>query len=190
MPLKMLQKKRLPMSSRNLKAVSLFVILPMLLSSCFLTILPFSGGTGKLKLYTYEEYSKKELNNAIQCFYKKHPQYIPPQKYKNTMIHYYSDLSDPESRRVNADTVQVHFYVKTNEGDEILYWTVFTGLQKEWMSKSTKLALVGYKKKSEKLLIYEDFKNERVIKKDINIKIFESEILPKIKENLGKGKCD
>lgn len=186
----MLPKKRLPMRSRNLKGVSLIVILPLLLNSCFLTILPFSGGTGKLKLYTYEDYSKKELNNAIQCFYKKHPQYIPPEKYKNTMIHYYSDLSDPESRRVNADTVQFHFYVKTNEGDEILYWTRLSGLQENWISKPSELALKGYKKNSEKLLIHEDFKNERVIKKDINIKIFESEILPKLQEYLTKSGCD
>jgi hypothetical protein len=106
------------------------------------------------------------------------------------VIHYYSDLSYPESRRVNADTVQFHFYVKTNEGDKILYWTGFAGLEEEWLRKSTELALVGYKKNGGRMNIHEDFKNERAIKKDPYIKLFETEILPKIKEDLGKGKCD
>lgn len=184
------------MRSRNLKGVSLIVILPLLLNSCFLTILPFSGGTGKLKLYTYDEHTKKEFNEAVQCVYKKYPKYTPPVKYKNTMIHYYSNLGSPESRRVNADTVQFHFYVKTNEGDEILFWTGFVGLAENWNTlkyeygASCELALIGYKKNDGILVIHEKFKNQRAIKKDINIKIFESEILPKIQEYLTKGGCD
>jgi hypothetical protein len=146
----------------------------------------FVGGTGKLKLYTYSEYTKKEFNDAVQCVYKNYSQYIPPEKYKNTMIHFYSNLSSPESRRFNADTVQFHFYVKTITGDEILFWTAFVGLEENWNTLkyeygiSCELGLRGYEKNEEGLLIHEDFKNEKAIKKDPYIKLFETEILPKI----------
>ncbi|HBX49744.1 MAG TPA: hypothetical protein DEH02_01595 [Bacteroidales bacterium] len=160
-----------------LKLIIIFFV-SIFLNGCF--ALSFvGGGTGLLKSFVFSENSKKDINTAIHCLFSKYPQYIPPDKYENSMIHMWPDLSTPDSRRFNADTVQFHFYIKTESGREILFWTRFRGLEEEWLSKAPELALIGYKEKKG-LQTNSDFGIFRPIWADKNVKLFQKEILPKI----------
>lgn len=169
--------------------LKVFYVCYFLIFSTSCLIFHLVGGTGRLKTYTYKGYAKKEINAAIQCLFLKYPQYKPPIKYRNTMIHYYSDLSTPESKSINADSVQFHFYINGDTTGEVLYWTAFTGCEKEWTNKSPELLaygyvneldLIGYKKNDGRMNIQEDFK-KKTINSDIYVKQFELIILSKIK---------
>ena len=147
-------------------------------------LIRMSGGhTGQLKSFAYTNYSKKEVNHAIQCLFKKHTDLVPPLKYKSSMIHYYRDLYTPESRAMNADTVQFHFYIKTENGNEVLFWLGFSyyDIIKEWEDKPSELVLIGYRENENGMKTQKDFGIFKPIRFDKKIKLFEKEILPKIK---------
>ena len=161
--------------------VVLFCII--IFNGCTSIRILWGNGSGSLKTYQYSQYSKKEVNNAIQCFYKAYNKYIPPEKYKTSMIHYYPDLKSTASQKANADTVQFHFYVINENKENILYWTSFVGpAENEWLKKPTELALVGYEMNSKQIMDkdYGLFKF-KFKSRDKNIKLFETEILPKIR---------
>lgn len=170
----------------NFKNHFLVFLLMPLISGCGFFAGTFVGGTGKLNAYSFEKHTKKEFYQAIQCMYKSYPQFYPPSTINpHSLIHHYQDLSSPESKRINADSVQFHFYLKTST-NELLYWTSFIGLEENW--KVTKyeygvaceLALIGFKLDNSGWKTFENFKNKKRIKNDPCIKLFESEILSKI----------
>ncbi len=170
---------------RPVKLFSLLFFLSTMNSCLLIQAQKMTGNnTGQLKSYNYN-YQKKEVNAAMQNLFNKYPQYKPASKYQNDMIHNYPDLSSPESREINADTVQFHFYLKTQKGEDILFWTRFDGIQKNWETKPCELALKGYDN-GDRLYTKKNFGFFKPTWADRKIKLFEKEILPKIQIELDK----
>ena len=157
------------------------------LTGCFLFQLNrmVGSGTGQLTSYKYN-YSMKEVNFAIKNMFKKHPEYIPDSRFKNSMIHYYMDLSTPESRAINADSIQFHFYLKSTSGEDILYWTRFTysDVKTDWTNIPCELSLRGFEKNFKGMNTEKDFGTFKSVRNTEEFKLFEKEILPKIQQAL------
>jgi len=180
--------KKQKRKEKNLNKKLIYAALISSVCALFFLACISPGTTGKLKSYTYKKYSKRDVNKAITCLYQKYPEYKAPEKYKPLMIHFFSNLNTPESRKFNADTVQFHFYIKTSSGDEVFYWTAFPGLGDDWKGKPSELGLRGYKLNEGKLLLQKDLKKKQ-IRKDKYIALFETEIYSKINKFLSEEKC-
>lgn len=165
-----------------------FLIFCLLLtcSGCCIRLLFFTGGGDKIiKSYALKTNTKNETNNAIKCLFINHNEYKVPDSVKpHLLIHNYSDLSTLKSQEWNADSINFHFYVK-KENKEYLFWTRFRGLADNWdvtQYEYGTACIISIKGITEL--------NNHEYKKRVAIKLFETEILPKIQEYLTKGGCD
>ncbi len=170
----------------NKKRISLFACVLYLFSGCTLynisKLVGIRSQTEELSFYKFA-CSKREINFAIKKVLTKYTEFIPPDKYKKYLIHNYPDLTTPESRAWNADSIQFHFYFKTKQGNEYLYWVRFIGHQKNWNINACTLVLEEYFDGKE-TITKSKFNFFKPLKMDSGIIVFEKEILEKIRVEL------
>ncbi len=168
------------------------VVFCLLFTSCvYIGLLNIGVGQSAIKGYKFPNHTKNEIRQSIECLFKNHSIFkVPNTIDSNFLIHKYSSPGTPEFNRWNADSVNFHFFI-VSEKDSFLLWTRFSGLMDNWDESETEFGHTGV------LVIYgvsinksgwkqkgdSEFKRSDRRK---SIKLFETEILPKINEYLVK----
>lgn len=145
------------------------------------SFLATAGTHGKIKGYQLN-YSKYEVNQAMQTFYEKHPEHIVPNQFESMVNpHFFGSPDDDRINRLNADSVNFDFYF---EQYNMILWSSFVGSEKNWKKKPCELVFEGYLVISEgKWKFNNDLTKEE---KQNTTNYFEKEILVKLQEILEK----
>jgi hypothetical protein len=162
---------------------SILIFLLLLTSCSFLKLLNIGVGQESVKEYKFDFCSKHQIYKSIKLMLSNNPQYnLPLNLDSNLLIHKYSSPGSELHKRWNADSVNFHFTV-ISEQDTFLLWTRFSGLMNNWEVPSAKIVIYGvsinnseWKQQGDK-----DFKR---LERRRAINLFELEILPKINEYL------
>lgn len=142
------------------------------------SFLATAGTHGKIKGYEFD-YSKKEVNSAIQTFYHENSEYIVPEEFEDYIWHYGAkNTSDSWIIEANADSVSFHFFDSKNK---TIFWTSFSGHSDEWYDNECELALIGYVQIGNVWIMNESLNKSE--KKRVE-KYFEEAILEKIEKIL------
>lgn len=147
------------------------------------------AGYSAIKDYEFPNHTKNEIRQSIVCVFKNSPEYkVPITIDANFLIHEYSSPGTPEHNRWNADSVNFHFFI-VSETDSFLLWTRFSGLMDNWNEAETNygitgvIDIMGVSINKLKWMKKGDTKFKRSDRKK-SVKLFETEILPKINEYL------
>lgn len=148
----------------------------------FLAIFSFlatAGTHGKIKGYELN-YTKYDVNQAVQKFYVKYPERVIPNQFRKLGTpHIFGSKQDDKINRLNADSVSFDFFF---EKENMIIWMFITGAEENWNKKPCEIQFVG-------LIIIKDgnwkYKDDLSMEeKQKATNFFENEILIKLERIL------
>ena len=149
----------------NTGKVKMFVLFAVLFSSCWLPLL-LDGAMGRggkaLRYYSFENCSKKNLNESIKWFYKKYPTFkVDNETLENNHLirHGLLGIKDENDyyEKINADSISFYFKSSINDTTIVIYHMMISGRQENWsLDTNISFDLVGVTENYENWILMEE----------------------------------